>query len=77
MKKYLKFIFHALPLIPFIAGNNLLVLASVLMILLAYIKVFKLEQHIKDCENEEFRMKLKRVQDVWLSLTFLREGRLG
>ncbi len=75
MRDFWKYLFHLLPLGPIFLGNYWLSLAMAIFVASAYVKVFKLEQFLIDCRNEQVKSDLKRKRDRWLILTFLQKDR--
>ena len=72
MTAYLKYIVHSSPLVPLLIGNYWLALAAVLAVGLVYIKVFKLETELLDCQNEKRQKEILGEKNRWLRLTFLK-----
>lgn len=70
-------LFHLLPLLPFAFGFQWLAIATLLLVLVSYIKVKKINQQIADLESRkgssEERAALERTRNFWLGLTFLKK----
>lgn len=71
-------LFHLLPILPFAFGLKWLGVATILLVLVSYIKVKKLDQQIADLRarkgSSEEVAALEQTRNFWLGLTFLRKN---
>lgn len=62
--------FHITPFIPLIFGYYYLTLATCGFILLAYVKVSKLEESIKESKDPAMATRLGNKAKIWQFITF-------
>lgn len=75
MQSLIRILFHLLPLVPLAFGLKAVAVATLLLVVLAYIKVKKLEQQLADLKLKGVPSReieaIEATKNFWKNLTFL------